>query len=237
MSALIEIEEVTKVYRLGAVEVPALRGVSFRVERGEVLAIMGPSGSGKSSLLNIVGCLDKPSSGRYRLEGTDVASLGDEALAVVRNQKIGFVFQTFNLLPRASAFANVELPLMYSKQDGSAKERVKAALESVGLGDRIHHRPNELSGGEQQRVAIARALINNPSLLLADEPTGNLDSMTGQEILELLLAMNRARGLTLVLVTHDAGVAAKAGRILRLKDGLIDSGGGTAPGPVAGGVS
>ncbi|MEW6567458.1 MAG: ABC transporter ATP-binding protein [Chloroflexota bacterium] len=226
---MIEIEEVTKTYRLGMIEVPALRGVSLKIERGEVLAVMGPSGSGKSSLLNIVGCLDKPTSGRYLLDGVDVGSLDDDALAGIRNQKIGFVFQTFNLLPRASAFTNVELPLTYGRQDGVPKQRVEAALAAVGLGDRARHRPSELSGGEQQRVAIARALINNPSLLLADEPTGNLDSKTGREILDLLIDLNRTRGLTLVLVTHDPNVAARAGRMIRLKDGLIDSDGNAVP--------
>ncbi len=229
MSLMIALEDVRKIYRLGTIEVEALRGVSLQVERGEVVAIMGPSGSGKSSLLNIVGCLDNPSSGRYQLDDIDVALLDDDALAAIRNQKIGFVFQTFNLLPRASASANVELPLTYSRQDGAPKERVQAALAAVGLGDRMHHRPNELSGGEQQRVAIARALINNPSLLLADEPTGNLDSRTGREILDLLLEMNRARGLTLVMVTHDPGIAARASRVVRLKDGMIDSDGDVLP--------
>jgi putative ABC transport system ATP-binding protein len=225
---MIEIEDISKTYYLGSVEVPALRGISLRVERGEVVAIMGPSGSGKSSLMNILGCLDKPTTGRYSLDEEDVGSLDEDALAGIRNRKIGFVFQTFNLLPRATAFSNVELPLSYGKQDGVVRERVEAALAAVGLADRMNHRPTELSGGQQQRVAIARAMVNAPAVLLADEPTGNLDSKTGAGILELLLRMNQERGLTLVLVTHDHGIAARAGRVIRLYDGLIDSDGDPA---------
>jgi len=220
---MIEIEEVTKIYRMGAIEVPALRGVSLRIESGEMVVIMGPSGSGKSTLMNLIGCLDKPTSGRYLLDGQEVGSLGDDDLAGIRNRKIGFVFQTFNLLPRATAYENVALPMLYGDGGEIDQARVQAALSAVGLGDRMGHRPTEMSGGQQQRVAIARALINSPSVLLADEPTGNLDSRTGMEILDLLLGLNRERGLTLVVVTHDHRVADRIGRVIQLEDGLIAS--------------
>ncbi len=219
--AVIEIQDVTKIYRLGDVEVRALNGVSFQVSEGEWIAIMGPSGSGKSTLMNIVGCLDQPTSGSYRLDGLEVARMNDEQLATVRNRKIGFVFQTFNLLPRTTALANVELPLVYA----GARERRKravAALERVGLGDRVNHRPNELSGGQQQRVAIARALINEPSIILADEPTGNLDSKSGTEIMDIFRAMH-GQGLTIVMVTHDPDIAMQCKRVIHIRDGQVTS--------------
>jgi putative ABC transport system ATP-binding protein len=220
---VIQVENLTKVYQMGEVEVHALRGVSFTVHRGEVLAIMGPSGSGKSTLMNMIGCLDIPTSGDYILEGEEVSTLDEDQLALVRNQKIGFVFQKFNLLPRATALANVELPLRYAGENGNRKELARAALEAVGLGDRITHQPNELSGGQQQRVAIARALVNNPAIILADEPTGNLDSVSGDEIMNLLLDLNKNNGTTLLIVTHDPEVAKVAERIIHLRDGQIES--------------
>jgi putative ABC transport system ATP-binding protein len=220
---VIQVNDLTKVYQMGEVEVHALRGVSFTVQRGEVLAIMGPSGSGKSTLMNMIGCLDVPTSGDYILEGEEVSTLNEDQLALVRNQKIGFVFQKFNLLPRATALANVELPLRYAGKNGERSELAREALEAVGLGDRITHQPNELSGGQQQRVAIARALVNQPAIILADEPTGNLDSVSGDEIMNLLLDLNHNNGTTLLIVTHDPEVAAVAERVIHLRDGQIES--------------
>ena len=219
---VIRAEGLRKVYQMGLVEVNALAGVSLNITRGEVVAIMGPSGSGKSTLMNILGCLDLPSSGSYLLDGEAVETLNDDQLADIRNRKVGFVFQSFNLLSRTTALGNVELPLRYAGRIADRKERARLALESVGLGDRLTHRPTELSGGQQQRVAIARALVNNPAIIMADEPTGNLDSRVGKEIMELLLNLNRDRGTTLIIVTHDPAIAAKAQRIIHLRDGLVE---------------
>jgi putative ABC transport system ATP-binding protein len=217
---VIEIRDVTKVYRMGEMEVHALRGASVRVCPGEMVSIMGPSGSGKSTLMNIIGCLDQSTSGVYLLDGIDVSSLSDDQLAAVRSRKIGFVFQSFNLLPRTTALQNVELPLVYAGGK-NRRERAVAALERVGLGDRLHHRPNELSGGQQQRVAIARALINDPSIILADEPTGNLDSKSGAEIMSIFQELNERNGITVVFVTHEPDIAEHTKRIIRLMDGRI----------------
>jgi putative ABC transport system ATP-binding protein len=225
---MIEVIEITKTYHMGSVEVNALQGVSFRIDRGEVVAIMGQSGSGKSTLMNVLGCLDLPTSGIYRWDDTNIGEMKEDELAALRNHKIGFVFQQFNLLPRMTVRRNVELPLMYAGTNGSDQknhthQRSDAILDAVGLSDRKNHRPTELSGGQQQRVAIARALINEPDLVLADEPTGNLDSHTGEEIINLLLNLNKERGLTLVIVTHDSMIASRTQRVIRLRDGLIES--------------
>jgi putative ABC transport system ATP-binding protein len=220
---VIGIEGVTKVYRMGAEEIHALRGVSLEIRRNEYLAVMGPSGSGKSTLMNMLGCLDTPTAGRYAFNGRDVAAMTDDELADIRNREIGFVFQTFNLLPRSDAVRNVELPLIYAGlPPGERQERARRALDEVGLGNRLHHKPAELSGGQRQRVAIARALVNRPSIILADEPTGNLDSQTGIEIMALFEQLYE-RGNTLIVVTHEEDIARHARRIVRLRDGLIES--------------
>jgi putative ABC transport system ATP-binding protein len=221
---VIDTRDLAKVYKMGEVEVHALRGVSFCINRGEVVSIMGPSGSGKSTLMNLLGCLDHPSSGEYFLDGEEVASLDDDQLAMVRNRKVGFVFQSFNLLPRITALANVELPLRYAGVRTGRAAIARSALESVGLGDRVNHKPTELSGGQQQRVAIARALVNDPAILMADEPTGNLDSKSGKEIMELILSLNKEHGTTIIVVTHDPNIAAQTDRVIRLIDGELDTG-------------
>ena len=220
---VIDVRGLTKDYYLGEIVVPALRGIDLQIFPGEMVAIMGPSGSGKSTLMNMIGCLDSPTSGEYYLDSLLVSDLHDDDLAVVRNQKIGFVFQKYNLLPRIDAIENVALPLRYSKNTDNMRQRAEAALQAVGLGDRMRHKPNELSGGQQQRVAIARALVNEPAILLADEPTGNLDSQSGREIMELLLKLNQQQNTTIVLVAHDPTVAANAERIVQLFDGLVKS--------------
>jgi putative ABC transport system ATP-binding protein len=218
---VIEAEGITKVYRMGDIEVHALRGVDVRIARGEIVSIMGPSGSGKTTLMNILGCLDRPTSGSYSLDGSQVAELSDDQLAAIRNKKVGFVFQSFNLLGRQTALTNVELPMRYAGVSNGRRKRALEALEAVGLGDRVKHRPNELSGGEQQRVAIARALVNNPAMIMADEPTGNLDSKSGVEIVRILLDLNKDLGTTLIFVTHDPEIAAYTNRVISLLDGLI----------------
>ena len=214
-------KDITKVYQMGQVQVHALCGVSLEIKHGEVVSIMGPSGSGKSTLMNIIGCLDRPSSGEYYLDGELVSNLNDNQLAAIRNKKVGFVFQNYNLLARSTALANVELPLRYAGVKEGRREKAVQVLGAVGLQDRMDHKPTELSGGQQQRVALARALINNPTIILADEPTGNLDSKSGKEILELLLKLNEDFGTTLIIVTHDSNIAARTSRIIRLYDGQV----------------
>ncbi len=220
---LIEVNDVYKTYRLGEIDVPVLKGVSLTVSKGEMVALMGASGSGKSTLMNILGCLDRPTAGEYWLDGQEVSRLSTDGRAMVRNRKLGFVFQNFNLLPRTSALENVAMPLSYTSNlsDRQARQRAREMLERVGLADRMDHEPSQLSGGQQQRVAIARALVNHPPLLFADEPTGNLDSHTSEEILRMFVELNEADGLTIIMVTHDAGVAKHARRIIHIHDGVI----------------
>jgi putative ABC transport system ATP-binding protein len=222
---VIEARDIVKTYKMGEFEVQALRGVSFNIQRGEVVSIMGPSGSGKSTMMNTLGCLDRPTSGEYILDGESVGGMDDDQLASVRNRKVGFVFQSFNLLSRLTALGNVELPLRYSGLTEGRREIAQAALEAVGLKDRMTHRPYELSGGQQQRVAVARSLVNNPAIIMADEPTGNLDSKVGKEIMSLLLNLNKDRGTTLIIVTHDPAIAEQTQRVIRLRDGLLESSG------------
>jgi putative ABC transport system ATP-binding protein len=221
--AVIVARDLTKVYKMGLQEVCALCGVSLQIERGEVVSIMGPSGSGKSTMMNILGCLDLPTSGEYILDGEEVSQLKDDQLADIRNRKVGFVFQSFNLLNRTTALGNVELPLRYAGITTGRRQQALDALEAVGLKDRVMHRPVELSGGQQQRVAIARALVNNPAIIMADEPTGNLDSKVGKEIMALLLDLNRQKGTTLIIITHDSSIASQTHRIIHLRDGLIEA--------------
>ncbi len=220
---VVEAHDLAKTYLMGKVEVHALNGVSINIAPCEVLSIMGPSGSGKSTLMNLLGCLDRPSSGEYILDGELVSKLSDDRLSAIRNRKVGFVFQQFNLLKLATALDNVELPMRYAgRYNGQVKGKAKASLEAVGLGDRMYHRPNELSGGEQQRVAIARALVNDPAIILADEPTGALDTHSGKEVMEILLGLNKERGTTLIFVTHDPNIAAQTQRVIHLRDGQLE---------------
>ncbi len=221
MIPLIQLHNITKVYLMGETEVHALRGISLSIQQGEMVAIMGPSGSGKSTLMNIIGCLDRPTSGEYFLEGVNVGELSDDELAIIRNEKIGFVFQQYMLLQRTTALRNVELPMLYGRGRPDRRERAQRALEAVGMGDRLHHRPNELSGGQQQRVAIARALVNEPRIIMADEPTGALDTRTGTEIMGIFQRLNAEQGITIILVTHEHDVAQYAERIISVRDGLI----------------
>jgi putative ABC transport system ATP-binding protein len=218
---VISTQKLKKAYHMGHVEVHALNGVNIEIHKGELVAIMGPSGSGKSTLMNILGCLDLPSEGSYVLDGEQVSKMHDDQLANIRNRKVGFVFQSFNLLPRESAIDNVELPLSYSGITRGRRVKAREALEKVGLADRMNHKPTELSGGQQQRVAIARALVNDPAILLADEPTGNLDSKSGKEIMDLILDLNKSRGMTVIIVTHDPKIAAETQRVIQLQDGQV----------------
>ena len=219
---VVDARNLTKVFTMGENKVHALRGLSLQIAPGEVVSIMGPSGSGKSTLMNMLGCLDRPTSGEYYLDGETVAQLSDDQLAEIRNRKVGFIFQSFNLLPRATALANVELPLRYSNNGHNRHQLAKEALEAVDLGDRLHHRPNELSGGQQQRVAIARALVNDPAIVMADEPTGNLDTKSGDELMALLLNLNKEHGTTLIIVTHDPEVAEHTERVVYIRDGVVE---------------
>ena len=220
---VVDAQDLTKVYQMGEIEVHALRGLSLKIRPGEVISIMGPSGSGKSTLMNMLGCLDRPSTGDYYLDGENVAEMNEGQLADIRNRKVGFVFQSFNLLPRSSSLANVELPLRYAPHNGNnRRQAAQSALEAVGLANRVHHKPNELSGGQQQRVAIARAIVNDPAIIMADEPTGNLDTKSGDEIMELLLTINRERGTTLIIVTHDPEVAELTHRVVTIRDGRVE---------------